>query len=171
MIFHGRRGERSYLVMYGHVRFVFGPVLSCMRYGYMWLWTVLYGHVWFLWSCKVYGGEYRKIWNTGKTRLGQTLIRLKVVIKSNWALFEAKNLFEPNFLVNLNLFHQNLFLTPIFLDSKFLLDHNIFLEGPKKNFCIPKIVSLKNLGWKFSSSKNLVKKKNVGPNYFGYNRF
>ena len=81
----------------------------------------------------------------------QTSIRLKVVIKSILALFEAKKLFEPNFVVNLNLFYLNLFLTPIFWDSKFLLYHKIFLERPKKKFWVPKIVSPKNLGWKILS--------------------
>ena len=41
----------------------------------------------------------------------QTSVRLKVVVKSIWPLFETKSLYEPNFhFVNLNLFFYPCFL-------------------------------------------------------------
>ena len=50
----------------------------------------------------------------------QTSVRLKVVVKSIWALIETKILYEPNFhFVNLNFFCLYLFFIHVFWNSTF----------------------------------------------------
>ena len=62
----------------------------------------------------------------------QTSVRLKVVVKSIWALFETKILYEPNFhFVNLNLF--------CFLSMFFGTQHFFGPQNKSKKLKIKKI--------------------------------
>ena len=75
-------------------------------------------------ACK----KLSKIRRLIKTRLGlqcQTSVRLKVVVKLIWALFETKILYEPNFhFVNFNLFLPWFFLSMFFGTQHFFGPQN-----------------------------------------------